>query len=125
MIDRFTGKVQPYMFEARKRGVMFDMGHGAGSFLWPVASKAMAQGFPPDTISTDLHAQQYSGGPAGYAELHVEDDAAGNGAAGGDPAIDRESRPSAIHRFPELGTLGVGKHRRHGGSGPRDGRVRV
>ena len=26
--------------------------HGGGSFLWPVASKAMAQGFPPDTIST-------------------------------------------------------------------------
>jgi dihydroorotase len=56
VIDRFTGKVQPYIWEARKRGVLFDLGHGGGSFLWPVASKAMAQGFLPDTISTDLHA---------------------------------------------------------------------
>ena len=55
LIDRFKGKVQPYMIEARRRGVIFDMGHGAGSFLWTVASKAMAQGFLPDTISTDLH----------------------------------------------------------------------
>src|SRR5437588_9558309 len=56
MLERFTGKVQPYMNEARRRGVKFDMGHGAGSFLWTVAAKAVAQGFVPDTISTDLHA---------------------------------------------------------------------
>jgi dihydroorotase len=57
VIDRFSKKVQPYMWEARRRGVLFDMGHGAGSFLWPVATEAMKQGFPPDTISTDLHGQ--------------------------------------------------------------------
>src|SRR5207244_13283123 len=33
LVNRFTGKVQPYMLEARKRGLLFDMGHGAGSFL--------------------------------------------------------------------------------------------
>ena len=55
VISRFNGKVQPYMLEARRRGVLFDLGHGGGSFLWPVATKAMAQGFAPDTISTDLH----------------------------------------------------------------------
>src|SRR5215469_3667378 len=55
LIDRFTGKVQPWMIAARKRGVLFDVGHGGGSFLWPVASKAIEQGFLPDTISTDLH----------------------------------------------------------------------
>src|SRR6266567_3144900 len=55
MLDRFTGKLQPYMLEARRRGVIFDMGHGSGGFLWTVASKAMAQGFMPDSISTDLH----------------------------------------------------------------------
>ena len=48
-------KVQPWMWEARKRGVLLDLGHGAGGFLWPVAQAAMAQGFPPDTIGTDLH----------------------------------------------------------------------
>src|SRR5579863_63953 len=55
LINRFTGKVQPWMFEARKRGVLFDVGHGGGSFLWPVAARAIQQGFLPDTISTDLH----------------------------------------------------------------------
>jgi len=57
LIDRATGEVQPYMREARRRGVLFDLGHGAGRFLWPVASRAMAQGFGPDTISTDVHDQ--------------------------------------------------------------------
>ena len=41
--------------EARARGVRFDVGHGAGSFSWSVAEAALADGFPPDSISTDLH----------------------------------------------------------------------
>ncbi len=41
--------------EARERGVRFDVGHGQGSFTWAVAETAMADGFRPDTISTDLH----------------------------------------------------------------------
>jgi dihydroorotase len=41
--------------EARARGVHFDVGHGAGSFTWPVAEAALADGFRPDTISSDLH----------------------------------------------------------------------
>jgi len=55
LVDRFTGKVQPWMTEARKRGVLFDVGHGGGSFLWPVGERAVKGGFLPDTISTDLH----------------------------------------------------------------------
>ena len=41
--------------EARARGVRFDVGHGGGSFSWAVAEAALADGFPPDSISTDLH----------------------------------------------------------------------
>ncbi|MBI3680363.1 MAG: amidohydrolase/deacetylase family metallohydrolase, partial [Acidobacteria bacterium] len=48
-------KVRPYLFEARKRGVIFDVGHGGGSFIWRHAVPAMEQGLPPDSISTDLH----------------------------------------------------------------------
>jgi len=48
-------KVQPYMFEARKRGVLFDVGHGSGSFWFRIAVPAIRQGFLPDTISTDIH----------------------------------------------------------------------
>ena len=48
-------QVNGYVREARERGVIFDTGHGAGSFWFRIAAAAMAQGFPPDTISTDLH----------------------------------------------------------------------
>ncbi|MFH1570441.1 MAG: amidohydrolase/deacetylase family metallohydrolase, partial [Gemmatimonadota bacterium] len=48
-------KVNGYVRAARDRGVIFDTGHGGGSFWFRIAVPAMAQGFPPDTISTDLH----------------------------------------------------------------------
>jgi dihydroorotase len=49
------GHVNPGMIEGRKRGVIFDVGHGGGSFLWRIAMPAMKDGFVPDSISTDLH----------------------------------------------------------------------
>ena len=49
------GRVNPALWEARKRGVIFDVGHGGGSFVWRIAVPALKEGFPPDTISTDLH----------------------------------------------------------------------
>ena len=48
-------KVQPYMWEARKKGVLFDVGHGSGSLWFRIAVPAIKQGFLPDTISTDIH----------------------------------------------------------------------
>jgi dihydroorotase len=55
------GKVQPYLFAARKRGVKFDVGHGGGSFAFRQAVPAVAQGFLPDSISTDLHTGSMNG----------------------------------------------------------------
>jgi dihydroorotase len=49
------GRLLPYLLEARRRGVIFDVGHGGGSFLFRQAVPAMRQGFGPDSISTDLH----------------------------------------------------------------------
>ncbi len=49
------GRLYSYLREARKRGVIFDVGHGGGSFVFRNAAPAIAQGFAPDTISTDLH----------------------------------------------------------------------
>ena len=43
------------MVEGRKRGVLFDVGHGGGSFAWRVAVPLVKEGFLPDSISTDLH----------------------------------------------------------------------
>ncbi len=50
-----TGRIVPAALEARSRGVLFDVGHGAGSFHWETAEAALADGFRPDTISSDLH----------------------------------------------------------------------
>lgn len=49
------GTPNPGLFVGRERGVAFDVGHGAGSFKWSVAAKCLEAGFPPDSISTDLH----------------------------------------------------------------------
>ena len=51
------GKLYPYLTEARKRGVLFDVGHGGQSFVFRNAAPAIAQGFYPDSISTDMHHQ--------------------------------------------------------------------
>jgi dihydroorotase len=57
-----SGKVNPALWEARKRGVLFDVGHGATSFAWRIAVPAIKEGFLPDTISTDIHMASISGG---------------------------------------------------------------
>ena len=49
------GKVKPHYIKARARGVKFDVGHGNNSFSFSMAVPAIEQGFPPDTISTDMH----------------------------------------------------------------------
>jgi dihydroorotase len=50
------GKVKPALLEARQRGVLFDIGHGMGSFCWNTARAMIDNGFLPDTISSDVHA---------------------------------------------------------------------
>lgn len=49
------GAVKPVVLEARKRGVLFDIGHGKGSFAFKTARAMLAGGFEPDTISSDVH----------------------------------------------------------------------
>ncbi|HTV01251.1 MAG TPA: amidohydrolase/deacetylase family metallohydrolase [Luteitalea sp.] len=56
------GQVEPFVIAARKRGVLFDVGHGGGSFLWRQAVPAVKQGFFPDVISTDLHTGSMNAG---------------------------------------------------------------
>ena len=50
-----------FMFEARERGIIFDLGHGAGSFWFRQAIPAYQGGFGPDSISTDLHIGNVNG----------------------------------------------------------------
>jgi dihydroorotase len=107
LIDRHTGKMQPYVEEARKRGVLFDLGHGAGSFLWPVATKAMAQGFYPDTISTDLHSSSIMTSESDMANCISK--MLNLGMPLTDAILRSTMAPAkVIGRFPELGTLSEG-----------------
>jgi dihydroorotase len=50
------GKVKEAVLKARARGVRFDIGHGKGSFAFKTARGMLANGFYPDTISSDVHA---------------------------------------------------------------------
>ena len=57
-----SGKVNPALWEARKRGVLFDVGHRGTSFAWRIAVPAVKEGWLPDVISTDLHVASMSAG---------------------------------------------------------------
>jgi dihydroorotase len=61
------GKLLPAAHAAKKRGVMFDVGHGGGSFDFTVAEAARAEGIWPDTISSDIHV--FSGNSPGQPYL--------------------------------------------------------
>ena len=61
------GKLLPAALAAKRRGVVFDVGHGGGSFDFTVAERAIEQGCPPDVISSDLHV--FSGNTPGMPYL--------------------------------------------------------
>jgi dihydroorotase len=52
-----NGRVKPFVFDAQTKGIVFDVGHGGGSFTWQQAVPAIKQGFMPTVISTDLHTE--------------------------------------------------------------------
>lgn len=56
-----NGKVRGAVRAAADRGILFDVGHGRGSFSWDVAERAIAQGFVANTISSDLHVYNLHG----------------------------------------------------------------
>lgn len=64
-----NGQLRSSMLEARARGVRIDVGHGAGSFSFAVAERAMEQGLLPDAISTDLHAFNVNGPVHGLPQV--------------------------------------------------------
>ena len=55
------GAVRPEVTEAARKGIIFDVGHGVGSFSFAVARSALAQGLVPATISSDLHHYNVNG----------------------------------------------------------------
>ena len=56
-----SGAIRPAARRAAQKGILFDLGHGQGSFVFDVAEAAMSQDFPPGTISSDLHVYNLNG----------------------------------------------------------------
>ena len=63
------GRVKPFIFEAQKRGIIFDVGHGGGAFHWKQAIPSVQQGFIADVISSDLHIGSMNSGMKDMANL--------------------------------------------------------
>lgn len=100
------GRVYDYMFQARERGVIFDLGHGAGSFWFRNAVPALAGGFPPDSISTDLHMGNING-PV-VSMLTTMSKYLSMGMPLPEVIYRSTVTPARVIRRPELGTLGIG-----------------
>ena len=100
------GKVMPYLFEARKRGVLFDVGHGAGSFLFRQAVPAVKQGFIPDSISTDLHTASMNAGMKDM--INVMSKFLNLGMSLQDVILRSTWNPARQIKRPDLGHLGAG-----------------
>jgi dihydroorotase len=58
---RGDGRIRDEVLEARRRGVIFDIGHGSGSFGFRTAEAMLVAGFQPDVISSDVHALSING----------------------------------------------------------------
>ena len=101
-----SGRLNPAMWAGRKRGVIFDVGHGGGSFAWPVAIEATKEGFYPDSISTDLHIGSMNAGMKDM--LNVIDKFLALGLSLDDVILRSTWNPSREIQHQELGNLSVG-----------------
>ncbi len=101
-----SGHVNPALIEGRKRGVIYDVGHGGGSFLWRIAVPAMKEGFAPDSISTDLHIGSMNAGMKDM--LNVMDKFLAMGMSLDDVIARSTWNPAREIRQDGLGHLSVG-----------------
>jgi dihydroorotase len=102
------GKLLPAALAAKRRGVIFDVGHGGGSFDYTVAEIAIPQGCTPDTISSDIHV--FSGNTPGMPYLTwVMSKFLGLGFSLEQVVAMATVNPAKIiNRIPKLGTLQPG-----------------
>jgi dihydroorotase len=101
-----NGKVKPFIFEAQKRGIIFDVGHGGGAFHFAQAIPSIQQGFIADVISSDLHIGSMNGGMKDMANLLSKFMAMGLSVQ--DVIMRATWNPAKVINRPELGNLSVG-----------------
>lgn len=100
------GRVGDHLWRARERGICFDLGHGAASFWFRNAIPAIQQGFPPDTISTDLHTRNVNG--VVFDQLTTMNKILNIGMPLPEAVARATSEPARLLRRPALGTLSLG-----------------
>ena len=102
------GRLLPAALHAKKRGVLFDVGHGGGSFDFTIAKPAIAQGLTPDTISSDIHSASLQS-PSVPLFPNVLSKFLALGFSLDETIARATSVPGKIiDRIPGLGTLAVG-----------------
>ncbi len=101
-----NGIVRPCVKEAQDLGIVFDVGHGGGSFVFEQAMTAMDQGFMPNSISTDLHTGSMNGGMKNMVNIMSKLMTMGMSLQ---EAIERSTwKPAVYIQREELGHLSVG-----------------
>ncbi|HMJ70313.1 MAG TPA: amidohydrolase/deacetylase family metallohydrolase [Cyclobacteriaceae bacterium] len=101
-----NGKVQAFAFDAQKRGIILDVGHGGGSFTFEQALPAIQQGLKPNSISTDLHTGSMNGGMKDM--LNVMSKLLNCGLTLNEVVTASTWKPAQIINKRELGNLGIG-----------------
>ena len=100
------GKVKPFIFEAQKKGIKFDVGHGGGSFFWSQAIPSIQQGFIADAISSDLHTGSMNSGMKDMCNLMSKFLSMGLSAQ--DVILLSTWNPAKVINRPDLGNLSIG-----------------
>ncbi len=100
------GKVRDSVHAAIERGVIFDVGHGAGSFVWETVETALEQGVTPKTISSDLHIYNVDG-PV-YDLAHVVSKFLHLGHSLDEAIAKVTSVPAQVMHMDDIGTLAEG-----------------
>lgn len=106
LIDEKTGKIKSFITDARKRGVLFDVGHGGGAFKYVNAIPAIKLGFLPNTISSDLHTSSMNSGMKDMTNLMSKFLAMGLSIE--DVIVRSTWNPAITIKRPDLGNLSVG-----------------
>jgi dihydroorotase len=104
--ELIDGRVNPAILPAQKRGVIFDVGHGGGSFVWRTAVQAFKEGYYPNSISTDLHIGSMNAGMKDM--LNVMSKMLALGMSVEDVILRSTWNPAKEIQHEELGHLSVG-----------------
>jgi dihydroorotase len=101
-----NGTVKPFVFAAEEKGIIFDVGHGGGSFYFAHAIPAIEQGLLPNTISTDVHIGSMNDGMKN--QVNVMSKFLNLGLSIQDVVLRSTWNPALAIKRPELGHLSVG-----------------